>query len=65
MKKDILVILLKVFAYAIGLLLAYFGVSSLSSCSVSHKFESFGHSRIISVDTTNIYHNGYISFPKK
>ena len=65
MKKEIIVILLKVIAYAIGLLLAYFGVSTLVSCTVSRSLDSFGHCTIITTDTTCINHKGFINFPRK
>lgn len=64
MKKDIIVIILKVLIYACGLLLTYFGVSSLSSCSASHNVDAFGKTIITTSDTTYINHNGYIRFPK-
>lgn len=65
MKKDILVILLKVLAYAIGLLLAYFGASALVSCTVSRSVDAHGKAVIISTDTTFIEHKGYVNFPRK
>lgn len=65
MKKDLLIIFLKVLAYAIGLLLAYFGATALVSCSVSHNLDAQGKSVIISTDTTVINHKGYINFPRK
>lgn len=65
MKKDFIVIILKVLIYACGLFLAYFGVSSLSSCSVQHDFDAFGKTIITTNDTTFINHNGFIRFPKK
>lgn len=65
MKKDLLVIFLKVLAYAIGLLLAYFGATALVSCSVSHAIDAHGKSTIISTDTTFINHRGFINFPRK
>ena len=65
MKKDLLIIFLKVLAYAIGLLLAYFGASALVSCTVSHSVDAHGKSVIISTDTTYINHKGYVNFPRK
>lgn len=65
MKKDLFIIFLKVLAYAIGLLLAYFGATALVSCSVSHNIDAQGKSTIISTDTTVINHKGYINFPRK
>ena len=65
MKKDIIVILLKVIAYAIGLLLAYFGASTLVSCTVNRSLDSNGKCTIITTDTTYINHNGFVNFPRK
>ena len=65
MKKDFIVILLKVLIYACGLFLAYFGVSTLTSCSVSHDVDAYGKTIITTSDTTYINHKGYIYFPKK
>lgn len=64
MKKDFFIIILKVLVYACGLFLAYFGASSLSSCSVSHDVDAYGKTIISTTDTTIINHNGYIRFPK-
>ena len=60
MKKDIIKIIIKVALYALGLIAAYFGVSTMTSCSTSHNFVARGRSTIISVDTTIVKHNGFI-----
>lgn len=60
MKKELFVIFLKVLAYAIGLLLAYFGVSSLASCSSASRATLSGHRVIVGVDTTYIHYDGFI-----
>lgn len=65
MKKDLLIIALKVIAYAIGLLLAYFGATALVSCSVSHSMDANGRCTIVTTDTTTISHRGFTSFPKR
>lgn len=65
MKKELIVILLKVIAYAIGLLLAYFGASTLVSCTVSRSLDSTGRCTVITTDTTYINHKGYSNFPRK
>ena len=65
MKKDFIIIALKVLVYLFGLLLAYFGVSSLASCSASHSIDAFGRTVVTTTDTTYINHSGYIYFPKK
>ena len=60
MKKDIIKIIIKVVLYAPGLLASYFGISSLTSCSVQRTSQSVGHTRIIISDTTDIDHTGEI-----
>lgn len=60
MKKEVIQIIVKVVMYALGLIAAYFGVSSLTSCSTSHSVSSSGVTRIVSIDTTFVKHNGFI-----
>ena len=60
MKKDILKIIIKVALYALGLIAAYFGVSTMTSCSTSHNVVSSGRTTIVSVDTTIVKHNGFV-----
>lgn len=60
MKKDMIKIIIKVALYAIGLIAAYFGVSTMTSCSTSHNVVASGRSTIVSVDTTIVKHNGFI-----
>lgn len=65
MKKDFIIIFLKVVSYALGLFLAYFGASALVSCTVSHSVDAYGKSTIFSSDTTYINHKGFVHFPRK
>ena len=51
MKKDILKIIIKVALYALGLIAAYFGVSTMTSCSTSHNVVASGRTSIVTVDT--------------
>lgn len=60
MKKDVIQIIIKVAIYALGLIAAYFGVTSLTSCSTLHNVSVSGRSTIVSVDTTIVKHNGFI-----
>ena len=60
MKKDIIKIIIKVALYALGLIAAYFGVSTVTSCSTSHNVVSSGRTTIVSVDTTIVKHGGYV-----
>ena len=61
MKKEIVQIIIKVAIYALGLIAAYLGVSTLTSCSTSHKVVGSGKTTIITTDTTIINHEGFIS----
>lgn len=60
MNKEIIKIVIKVTIYALGLIAAYFGVTTLTSCSSSHSVQSSGITRIHVVDTTYIKHGGFI-----
>lgn len=50
--------------YALGLIAAYFGVTSLASCSTSHNVVVRGRTTIVTVDTTHVSHNGFIRSKK-
>nr|DAP76874.1 MAG TPA: hypothetical protein [Microviridae sp.] len=60
MKKDLLVIAIKVAIYALGLVAAYLGVTSLSSCTFSRSSVAEGRAVIITNDTTIIKHQGVL-----
>lgn len=60
MKKEIIQIIIKVAIYALGLIAAYFGVTSLSSCSTSHNVAARGRTTIVTVDTTIVKHDGFV-----
>lgn len=60
MKKEIIQIILKVAIYALGLIAAYFGVTSLTSCSTSHNVDASGRTTIVTTDTTIVKHNGFV-----
>lgn len=60
MKKDLLVIIIKVAIYALGLVAAYLGVTSLSSCTFSRSSVASGRATIITTDTTIIKHQGVL-----
>ena len=60
MKKEIVKIIIKVALYALGLIAAYFGVSTMTSCSTSHNVVASGRTTIVSVDTTIVKHNGFV-----
>lgn len=56
MKKDILIIIIKVLIYALGLIAGYLGVTTLTSCSASSGVHAYGVTKIISTDTTLVEH---------
>ena len=60
MKQEIVKIIIQVALYALGLIAAYFGVSTLTSCSTSHNVVASGCSTIVTVDTTIVKHSGFI-----
>lgn len=60
MKKDLLVIVIKVAIYALGLVAAYLGVTSLTSCTYSRSTIGEGRATIITTDTTFIQHQGIL-----
>lgn len=60
MDKEIIKIIIKVAMYALGLIAAYFGVTSLASCSTSHNVVARGRTTIVTVDTTHVSHDGFI-----
>ena len=60
MKTEIIKFIVKVALYALGLIAAYLGVTSLASCSTSHNVVVRGRSTIVSVDTTHVSHSGFI-----
>jgi hypothetical protein len=60
MKKEILQIVIKVLIYALGLVGAYLGVTSLASCTYSRSTVGDGRAVIITHDTTIIKHQGVL-----
>lgn len=60
MKTEVLKIIIKVAIYALGLIAAYFGVSTMTSCSTSHNVAVRGRTTIVSIDTTIVKHNGFV-----
>lgn len=60
MKKEFIKIIIKVALYALGLIAAYFGVSSMTSCSTSSNVDVSGRTTIVTVDTTIVKHDGFV-----
>lgn len=57
-KQELLKIVIKVLIYALGLLGAYFGVTSLTSCAVHRDVDIRGKATIYMTDTTYVEHQG-------
>lgn len=64
-KKDFFIILLKVVIYACTAILAVLGVSAMTSCSASRNVDVVGKTVIVTVDTTRINHNTFITYPNR
>lgn len=64
MKKEIIKIIIKVALYALGLIAAYFGVSTMTSCSTSHNVVASGRTIIVTTDTTIVKHDGFVRSKK-
>lgn len=64
-KQEIIKIIIKVLIYALGLIGAYYGVSAMTSCTVTRTSDIKGRAVIVTTDTTVIHHSGSIKFPKK
>lgn len=60
MNKEIIKIVIKVVIYALGLIAAYLGVTSLSSCTFSRSSVAEGRAIIVTVDTTYFNHQGVL-----
>ena len=60
MKKEIIKIIIKVALYALGLIAACFGVSTMTSCSTSHNVSARGRTTIVTIDTTYVKHGGSV-----
>lgn len=60
MKMEILKFIIKVALYALGLIAAYLGVTTLASCSTSRNVAASGRTTIVTVDTTIVKHNGLV-----
>lgn len=57
MKTELLKILIKVLIYALSLIAAYLGVTSLTSCSSSRDVVVRGRAVIVTTDSTFVEHN--------
>ena len=64
-KNELFKIFLKVLLYAVGLFAAYFGVTSVTSCSVSREFNHSGTGYFQYFDTLHVHGNNYFVYPKE
>lgn len=60
MNKDLIKLICKILLYIITAVAGFFGVSSFTSCASSASVQIRGKSQVVSVDTTIIYHDGFI-----
>lgn len=64
-KKEIIKIVVKVLLYLLTLIGGYFGVTSLSSCTVQRKAQIKGKAVVVTIDTTTIHHEGSFELKTK
>lgn len=64
-KKTVIQIVLKVLLYAIGLVAAAYGVSAMTSCTVSRVSDIKGRAVIVMTDTTVVNHSGNVKFSNR
>lgn len=62
MKTELFKILIKVLIYALSLIAAYLGVTSLTSCSTSRNVDIHGRATIVTHDTTFVEHTRLFNY---
>lgn len=65
MNKEVIKIIIKVFIYALGLIGAYFGVTSMVSCSVNRSVSGSGTGILQYVDTFKVNHGSTLKLPRQ
>lgn len=65
MKKDYLIIFLRVVIYACTLFLAFLGVSAITSCGFVRDTLVSGRAVIVTTDTTYINHTSTLKYPRR
>lgn len=60
MNKDLIKLIFKIILYIITTIAGFFGLSSLTSCASSASVHVSGKTQVVSVDTTIIYHDGFL-----
>ena len=64
MSNKVIQLILKILAAILAVLCSWFGVSAMSSCSVTRTSDIDGRAVIVTVDTTIIHHSGTVKFPR-
>lgn len=64
-KQELIKIVIKVLIYALSLVAAYFGVTSLASCAVERDVDIRGKATIYMTDTTYVEHQGKFELKTK
>lgn len=64
-QKEIIKIVIKVLLYILTLIGGYFGVTSLSSCTIQRKAQITGKAVVVTIDTTTIHHEGSLELKSK
>lgn len=65
MKQKTIQLILKILAAVLAVLCSFFGVTSLTSCTVTRSSDIQGRAIIVTADTTVINHSGTIKFPRQ
>ena len=63
-KKNLLIVLLKVVVFTATALLSVLGVTTLTSCNTSKSVDVVGRTHIYTTDTTTVNHKTFFSYPK-
>lgn len=64
MNKELIKLIFKILLYIITAIAGFFGVSSLASCASSASVQIRGITKLVSVDTTIINHDGFLRSKK-
>ena len=64
-KKELIKIVIKVLLYILTLIGGYYGVTSLTSCTIHREAEIKGRAIIVTNDTTIVNHDGHLEFKTK
>lgn len=64
MNKELIKLICKILLYIITAIAGFFGVSSLASCSSAASVQIRGITKVVSVDTTTINHDGFLRSKK-